>query len=204
MSFWSEKILPRVIDRVCGSEKIAAERARWVPRAEGDVLEIGVGSGLNLPHYDPTRVRRVVGVDPSPALLALAAARRTRLARVPELVCAPAEVLPLPDACFDSAVVTYTLCSVRDPGAVLREVRRVLRRGAPLLFIEHGLAPDRGPSTVQRVVTPLWRRAAGNCHLDRDIARELDRAELAVVELEAGYGQGPRWIDFTYQGIARA
>ncbi|MDQ3299035.1 MAG: class I SAM-dependent methyltransferase, partial [Myxococcota bacterium] len=156
MSWWSETVVPRLIEKACRSAEILEERERWVPRAHGRVLELGVGSGLNLAFYDPTRVEQVVGIDPSAALLARAAAR-VKDAKVPvELQQARAEALPFADASFDSALVTYSLCSVDDLSRAVAEVRRVVKPAGELVFVEHGRAPDRGPQRWQRRLTPVW------------------------------------------------
>lgn len=151
-----------------------------VPRAEGRVLEVGVGTGLNLRFYEPARVREVVGIDPSAPILERA---RHRLpdARVPvSLVRASAELLPLDAASFDSIVLTYTLCSVERPAAALAEMRRVLRPGGRLYFVEHGVSPDAS------------------------VERELTTAGFDLEESKAGYaGDGMRWLSFTYEGVAR-
>lgn len=204
MSWWERRVVPWLIEKACRSEEILEERKRWIPRAHGEVLELGVGSGLNLAFYDPERVSRVVGIDPSAPLLAKARERAAE-AKVPvELALAPAEQLPFGDQTFDSAVVTYSLCSVDDPARALAEVRRVLRPGGELLFVEHGLAPDPGPRRWQRWLTPAWSRVGGGCHLDRDIAGMLRDAGLVSDDLAATYTAGPRWLSFTYQGTARA
>lgn len=201
---WETHALPRLVELACKSHAILDERRRTVPRAEGDVLEIGVGSGLNLGLYDPARVRSITGVDPSAPLLARARPRARALSIPVELLCAPAEALPYESGRFDAVVMTYTLCSVRDPAAVLAEIRRVKRPGAPLLFIEHGLAPDADVRAWQRRLTPLWRRASGNCHLDRDVAGELRRAGLDLGPSRSGYSdEGLRLLSFTVQGEAR-
>ncbi len=202
---WSERVLPRLIELACKSRAILEERKRTVPRAQGEVLELGIGSGLNLGLYDASRVTRVVGIDPSAALLERAR-ERSRSAAVPvELVLTGGEQLPFDAGRFDSVVVTYSLCSVSDPGAVLGEARRVLRPEGVLHFIEHGLAPDAGPSRWQRRITPLWRRVSGNCHLDRDVPSALERAGFVIDDLRASYGEdGPRWLSFTFQGSAHA
>ncbi len=202
MSLWSRYALPRIVESACKSREILDERRRWVPRAHGRVLEIGVGSGLNLAFYDPDAVRAVTGIDPSSELLATAG-RRARDARVPvELVRAPAEELPFPDASFDSALVTYTLCSVDDPLRALSEIARVLAPSGELLFVEHGLAPDADVVRWQRRITPAWRRLGGGCRLDRDLPAELDAAGFDA-DLSAAYGEGPRWLSYTFQGSAR-
>lgn len=203
MGIWAKHVLPRLVEVACRGEAIAEERARLVPRAHGDVLEIGIGSGLNLAHYDPRRVKTLVGIDPSPELLDRARERAKHSDARVELVDAAAEKLPFGDASFDSAVVTYSLCSVDDPARALAEVRRVLRPGGELFFLEHGLA--RAPSTQawQRRLTPAWSFVGGGCHLDRDVEAELRDAELDVVELRAEHGDGAKWLSFTYEGVAK-
>jgi ubiquinone/menaquinone biosynthesis C-methylase UbiE len=203
MTFWTDRVLPRLIEKACRSSTIRQERERWVPRAHGEVLELGVGSGLNLPFYDATRVAKVTGIDPSAPLLARAAVRAAD-AKVPvELVCGSAEQLPFGERAFDSVVVTYTLCSVEDPARVLAEVRRVLRPGGELVFVEHGLARDPGTQKWQHRVTPIWRRLGGGCRLDRDMAALLRDAGYRVDDLTADHTEGARLLSFTYQGTAR-
>lgn len=204
-ALWERRVLPTLIEKACRSRVILEERRRWIPRAEGDVLELGVGSGLNLAFYDRSRVRRVVAIDPSAPLLDRAR-ERARAAKVPvEVMASPAERLPFDDASFDTVVTTYTLCSVGSPGEALREARRVLRPGGRVVFVEHGAAPDAGPRRWQARITPVWRHVSGNCHLDRDVRRELAEAGFEVREIDARYGdEGPRWLSFTATGIAVA
>src|SRR5262249_31983711 len=156
-------VLPRLIDVSMRSEVAAAERSKLVPRATGTVLEVGIGSGLNLPYYG-RGVERLVGLDPSSRLWALG---RTRTERV-ELPIAhgigTAERIPLEAASVDTVVLTWTLCSIPDASAALVEMRRVLRPDGRLLFVEHGLAPDRSVARWQARLTPLWRRLGGGCH----------------------------------------
>lgn len=203
-SWWERRILPFLVEKACRSAEILEERKRWIPRAHGVVLEIGVGSGLNLAFYDPGRVTRVVGIDRSAELLQRARARAASAPVPVELMLAPVEQLPFADRSFDAAVVTYTLCSVDDPSRALAEIHRVLRPGAELIFVEHGLAPDAGPRRWQHRLTPAWSRIGGGCHLDRDIAGLLRDAGLHSDDLETSYSDGPRWLSFTYQGTARA
>lgn len=203
MSLWADRVLPHLIEKACRSSAILEERQRWVPRAHGEVLELGVGSGLNLAFYDRARVAKVTGIDPSAPLLARAAPR-ARAAAVPvELIAGSAEALPFADRAFDSVVVTYTLCSIDDPVRALAEVRRVLRPGGELVFVEHGLARDRGTQRWQRALTPMWRRVGGGCRLDRDVPAILRDAGFAVDELSADYTEGARWLSYTFEGTAR-
>lgn len=202
MGFYERLVLPPLTHLVMRSRRLAAYRARLLAQAEGEVLEIGIGSGLNLPHYG-TAVRRVIGVDPSVGVSGLAA-RAARQAAVPvELLACSAETLPLADASIDTAVSTWTLCSVPDPLRALRELRRVLRPGGRLLFVEHGLAPEPGVARWQRRLTPCWRSCAGGCHLDRPVTGLIEGAGFTVTALATGYMQGPRVLTFLYEGTAR-
>jgi len=203
MGFWAKHVLPGLIEQAARSPTIHGERQRWVPRAHGRVLELGVGSGLNLAFYDPARVVRVTGIDPSAPLLARAVPRVAAAAVPVELVEGTAERMPFDPGSFDSALVTYSLCSMDDPVRALAEVRRVLRPGGELVFVEHGLAPDAGTRWWQRRLTPLWRRATGGCRLDRDLPGVLRDAGFAVEDLSAGYHGVVRWLSYTYEGIAR-
>lgn len=203
MGIWADRVLPTLVDKACRSGAILEERKRWIPRAHGEVLELGVGSGLNLAFYDPARVARVTGVDPSAPLLARARARAAEAPVTVELALAAGERLPFPDRAFDSAVITYSLCSVDDPARVLAEVRRVLRPGGELVLVEHGLAPDARTRRWQHRLTPVWRRVGGGCRLDRDPAALLRAAGYQADELTAGYGEGASWLSYTYVGVAR-
>lgn len=201
---WNEHVYPRIVERACRSSVILEERKRWVPEASGAVLEIGVGTGLNFPFYDPVRVTNVVALEPARALRERATVRIPD-ARVPiELVDGDAQALGFERACFDTIVTTYSLCSIAKPGQALSEMLRVLRHDGRLILVEHGLAPDPNAARWQRRLTPMWRRIGGNCHLDREVRRELVDAGFVVGGVTAEFeGDGPRWLSFTYQGIAR-
>jgi ubiquinone/menaquinone biosynthesis C-methylase UbiE len=203
MSLYSRFVLPPILNLVMKDKRLRERRERLVPKAHGTVLEVGIGSGLNLPYYDASRVRRLCAVDPSQELLAIARKKARRLGVDVELVPRSAERLPFPDASFDSAVLTWTLCSIPDPAAALAEIRRVLRPGGELFFIEHGLAPDPGVARWQRRLTPLWRPLAGGCHLDRRMDA-LVRAAFSAVEIETFYLEGPHLLTYMYEGTARA
>lgn len=202
MGLWATRALPFLIEKACRSRTILDERRRWIPRAHGEVLEIGVGSGLNLAFYDPARAGKVTGIDVSGPLLRRAAPRAAQAPVPVELVEGSAEHLPFGAGAFDSAVVTYSLCSMDDPGRALGELRRVLRPGGELLFVEHGLAPDARTRRWQRVLNPMWRRITGGCRLDRDMPRVLRDAGFELDELTAGYSGGVSWLSYTFQGRA--
>lgn len=202
-SWYDRHLLPWLIDFACGLPVVAGQRRAIVPQAAGRVLEIGIGTGLNLAFYDAARVERLVGIDPAQEMHPLAR-RRSRRAGMPvELHAAAAEQLPLPSASFDSVVCTFTLCSVRDPAAALAEMRRVLRPGGQLLFAEHGLAPDAGVARWQRRIEPYWTRIAGGCHLTRDVPLLLRDAGFRA-DLERGYFSRPRFLGYGFWGRASA
>lgn len=203
MSLWADRVLPHLVEKACRSAAILDERKRWVPRASGEVLELGVGSGLNLAFYDAAKVAKVTGLDPSAPLLARAAERAASAPVPVELLRGHAEQLPFANGTFDSAVITYSLCSVDDPARVLAELRRVLRPDGELVFVEHGLAPDAATQRWQRWLTPVWRRVGGGCRLDRDIAAILRDAGYRSDDLRADYAEGARWLSYTFEGTAR-
>jgi ubiquinone/menaquinone biosynthesis C-methylase UbiE len=203
---WEKWVLPTLIEKACRSRTILEERRRLVPRASGRVLEIGVGSGLNLPFYDASAVDTLTAIDPSEELLERAEerAKASPLSGRITLRRASAEQLPLDDESVDTAVMTYTLCSVGDPAQVLSELRRVLRPGGSLLFVEHGLSNEARIARWQQRVTPLWRRFSGNCHLDRDTPCALRDAGFELPELSAGYTEGiVKALSYTTEGRAR-
>jgi len=200
MGLYRNRILPRLIDCSMRHSRHAPYRQRVISQAEGRVLEIGAGSGLNLPFYSEG-VTEILGLDPHPRLLALARGRECRVRWT--AVEGSAEALPLDDVSVDTVVSTWTLCSI--PGAVhaLREARRVLRPGGRLVFVEHGLAPDENVRRWQHRLNPAWRRLAGGCHLNRPIPELVQQAGFKITSLETGYMQGPRPMAFTYEGCAR-
>lgn len=202
MGIWARHVLPRLIDRGCARGAFAEIRERLVPRARGRVLEIGVGSGHNLAHYVAGAVERVWGLDPSPELLERAGRAAREAAVEVVLVRGVAGAVPLADGAVDTVVVTWTLCSIDDPAVALAEARRVLAPGGRLLFVEHGASPDAGVRRWQRRLTPLWKRAAGGCRLDRDVAGLLAGAGFEIDELDAGYLEGLKIGSWTSRGVA--
>ena len=204
MGFYERRILPRLIDFGMRGKPFGKLREELVGRAHGRVLEIGIGSGRNLPFY-PRDLEILLGLDPSGALLQMARRQATWVHFPVELSEGRAEDIPLDDHAVDHVVMTWTLCSVADPAKALSEVRRVLRPGGSLLFIEHGRSPDPGVRRWQERLTPLWRRLAGGCHLDRPIDRLIQAAGLRLAEIETGYlVPGPRVATYHYHGRAIA
>ncbi|MGN6501223.1 MAG: class I SAM-dependent methyltransferase [Tsuneonella sp.] len=202
--FYDQRILPRVITYCCGQEEIGELRAKVVPLAEGSVLELGCGGGLNQQYYDAARVTAFAGVDPSAALLDQA--RRSAQAKGwdTDIRQGVGEALPFGDDSFDTVVCTYTLCSVSDHARTISEMRRVLKPGGRLLFLEHGRAPDPAPRKWQGRIEPVWKHLAGNCHLTRQIGPALGGGGFSVEPLGQQYlAKAPRWAGWMEWGIAR-
>jgi ubiquinone/menaquinone biosynthesis C-methylase UbiE len=204
LGIYARRILPPLIDYAMRRKRLLRLRESLVAGARGQVLEIGVGSGLNLPFYRRD-LEGLCGVDPSPELLAMARTQAAWVHFPVSLAEGRAEELPLEDRAVDSVVMTWTLCSVADPAQALAEIHRVLRPGGCLIFIEHGQAPEASVRGWQDQLTPLWRRVAGGCHLNRPIDRLIEAAGFELTELETGYlVRGPRALTFHYRGRARA
>lgn len=203
MGFYDKYFLPRFINCACGTKPIMKQREKVVPRAEGTVLEIGIGTGLNLPFYDPEKVERLIGLDPSEKSWELAAKRAAHLDFDVEFIGLPGEEIPLHDASVDTVLVTYSLCTIPDPIAALRGMARVLRPGGKLIFCEHGRAPDARVVTWQDRINPVWRRLAGGCHLNRDIPGVLQQGGFEISDLQQDYLPGtPKFAGFNYWGAA--
>ena len=203
LSTWYENhILPTALDFACGMPMVSRMRALVVPRAQGRVLEVGVGTGLNMRHYDKRRVTRITGLDPALQMHPLALERAALAGLDVDLVGLSAEKIPLPDASFDTVLVTYTLCTIPDPHAALLEMRRMLAPDGKLLFCEHGRAPDASVQRWQARLQPLWGQMAGGCHLGRDMPALLHRAGFALPDLQTRYLAGPRPFTFHYWGEA--
>ena len=185
------------------NKEAARLRADWIPRARGEVLEVGIGSGLNLPFYSP-EVQRVYGVDPSIELQRMARQRAAAAPiKVEFLLQSAEEPLPLTAASIDTAVVTWTLCSIPNAAQALQEMKRVLKATGRLIFVEHGRAADAGVVAWQDWLTPFWKRIGGGCHLNRKIDELITAAGFQMVELKTCYLPGPRPMTYTYQGLAQ-
>lgn len=202
MSFYEDHILPHLIHLAMRNPELVPYRERTISAAEGRVLEIGIGSGLNLPFYR-SPLREILGLEPSPRLVAMAE-RAAKASSLPvTLIEGSAQAIPLDDGSIDSVVTTWTLCSIPQAVEALREMRRVLKPGGQLLFVEHGLAPEESVRKWQDRLTPVWRRLSGGCHLNRPISDLTKTAGFAITEIETGYMKGPKPMAFMYQGRAR-
>jgi SAM-dependent methyltransferase len=203
LGFYDRYIVPPLISLACGAAPIRKQLEKVVPLAEGVVLELGFGSGLNLPHYDRSKVTKLFALEPAPGMLARArkAAAHTDLPL--EILAETAEALSLPAASVDTVLVTYSLCSIPDAIAALEGARRALRPGGRLLFCEHGSAPDEAVRRAQVRIEPIWKVIGGGCHLTRDIPALVVGGGFEIENLETMYLPGaPRWASFNYWGAA--
>jgi len=202
MGLYGKYVLPRLIDTACGMGDVMKRRAALIPQAQGDVLEIGIGTGLNLAYYDKTRVTRITGVDPAAQMQALARQRSLDIGIPVDMVAVDVCGIHADAGRFDTIVMTFTLCSIEDPIPALREMKRVLGDGGRLLFCEHGLATEQGVKAWQHRLTPWWKPLAGGCHLNRDIPALIQEAGFVIERLDTGYIKGPRPMTFLYEGVA--
>ncbi len=202
MSFYEQYCLPHIINFVCGMKDTQRQRAKVVPRATGRVLEIGMGSGLNVPFYDRDKVDMVWGLEPSVAMRRKAA---SNLAGAPfeiRWLDLPGEEIPLDDDAADTVLLTYTLCTIPDWQRALEQMRRVLKPGGRLIFCEHGKAPDLAVRRWQERLNPVWNALGGGCNLNRPIPTLIDRGGFNIQEIEAQYRPGPKFASFQYWGTA--
>ena len=202
MGFYRNVILPKLCDLSMRNKRLRPYRERVIGAAEGRVLEIGAGSGLNLQLYR-SGAREVLALEPDRNLLRMAERNATRAPRPVTFVEASAEHIPLEDRSFDTVVTTWTLCTIPDAAHALREARRVLKTTGRLLFVEHGLAPERNVQKWQNRLTPVWTRISGGCHLNRPIAQIIETAGFAIESLETGYLPGPKFLAYLSEGSAR-
>jgi ubiquinone/menaquinone biosynthesis C-methylase UbiE len=203
MGIYNRYVVPRLLAVAMRNQMLVPYRRRVAGMATGRVLEIGIGSALNLPFYG-AGVSEVIGVEPSPTLVAMALQRRPGLPYQFDVVAGTGERLPLEDSEFDTVLTTWSLCSVADPIQVLREARRVLRPGGRLLFVEHGRARDPDVSRWQDRLDPVWRRIAGGCHLNRRMDDLVKGAGFRLDQLRTGYARGPRPMTFMHEGQAHS
>ncbi len=203
MGLYNKYILPKVIDRACKQNPSMRQREKIIPLATGNVLEIGIGSGLNLPYYDNTEVNQLLAIDPS---LELWKKNRIDPKDLPfdfEFVKAFAENIPSDNNSFDTVVITFTLCSITDPNKAFEEIRRVLKPNGKLVFCEHGKAPDKAIEKWQNFINPVWKRFGGGCNLNRDIPLIIENNGLKINSLETMYLPGWKPASFNYWGTAK-
>jgi len=201
MGVYSDFILPRLCHLSMRNRRLAPYRSRVIGAAEGRVLEIGVGSGLNLPFYG-ARVSEILALDPAPQLVAMAQRLAGATTMPVSFIEALAEAIPVEDRSVDTVVTTWTLCSIPDALKALHEMRRVMRKRGRLLFVEHGFAPDPRVRWWQNHLTPLWRTMSGGCHLNRRIPAMIEASGFRVERLETGYMHGPKPLTYMYEGSA--
>lgn len=200
MGFYEQHIVPHLVNLAMRNRQLAPYRERVLSQAEGRVLEIGIGSGANLPLYTD-RAHEVLGLEPHPKLLEMASGKAGHVPS--KLIEGSAESIPLDEHSVDTVVTTWTLCTIPDVSVALAEMRRVLRPGGQLLFVEHGLSPDERVRKWQNRLNPLWKRVAGGCNLNRPIATLIEAAGFRVSQLDTGYMAGPKAMTFMYEGVAR-
>lgn len=203
MGFYAKYILPVCLDKACGVGPVTKQRAKIIPLAKGRVLEVGIGSGLNLPHYNPAQVERVIGVDPDDHIWTRSQRRRNTADFPVERIGLSGENIPMESDSVDTVVVTYSLCTIPDPVQALREMRRILKSDGEILFCEHGRAPDHNIAKWQKRIDPFWSKLAGGCQSGRDIPSLITQAGLKTIELDQFYIPGPRVLSYNYWGRAQ-
>jgi len=203
LGLYNKYILPKFINCACGSKPIDYQRGKLVPYAKGIVLDIGIGSGLNIPFYNKSNINHLYGLDPSPELLEIAMkVAKTHELDIEFLECG-AESIPLADDSIDTIVITYTMCTIPDISLSNAEMFRVLKPNGKLLFCEHGLAPDKRVAKWQKIINPVWNKIAGGCNLNRDIPKLIQSSGLKISEIEEMYlPSTPKFAGYNYWGIA--
>jgi len=202
VNVYEKYILPRLVNLVMQNKAARTERVKFVTLASGTVVEVGIGSGLNIPYYGP-KVERLYGLDPSLDLWKLARKRVGRAQFPVEFLAASGENIPLEDETVDAVVSTWTLCTIPDPVRALKEMKRVLKPEGQLVFVEHGRSPDPGVEAWQNRLNLAWSRIAGGCHLNRPIDDLIAGAGFRLVRIERAYVSGPRPLSYLYKGTAR-
>ena len=202
MSLYNKYILPKFLNCACGSKPINYQRQKVVPLAKGKVLDIGIGSGLNIPFYNSDKIDQVIGIDPSHELIELAKGLANDSKASIELVIGSAESIPYPDNFFDTVLVTYTMCTIPNVAIANKEMWRVLKDDGRLIFCEHGLAPDKKISKWQNRIDPFWGKIAGGCHLNRDIQKLITDAGFSFESLDKMYiPSTPKFAGYNYWGV---
>lgn len=203
MSLYEKYVLPKFLNCACGSKPVARQRKKVVPLAEGRVLEIGIGSGLNLPFYDKTKVDEIWGLDPSEELSEMARTVATQEGMKVNFISSGAEEIPLPDDHFDSVLITYTMCTIPEVIRANTEIRRVLKEQGKMIFCEHGVAPDDNIRKWQKRINPFWGKIAGGCNINRNIPSLIQESGFDIVEMEEMYlPNTPKIAGYNFWGYA--
>lgn len=204
MGFYDAFLLPKLVHHVCGQKPAMKQREKIVPLAEGRVLEIGIGSGLNIPFYNPEKVDHLWGIDPSREMWAIAGKNAREHHLDAEFIESRAESIPLDDNAADTVVMTYTMCTIPNVPAAMAEIQRVLKPGGKLLFCEHGEAPDASVRRWQNRLNPVWNKLGGGCNLNRPIPRLLQESGFKSRDMQTMYIPGWKPACFNYWGTARS
>jgi len=204
MGLYDKYILPKLLDSCCSNPPMVYQRKKVVPLAEGDVLEVGIGSGLNLPFYDKSKINRLWGLDPSEELNKMAAEVAKEEEMEVDFIISGAEEIPLPDNKVDTVILTYTMCTIPDVDLANEEIKRVLKPEGKLIFCEHGIAPDQNIYKWQKRINPIWKRIAGGCNLHRNIPEIIERSGFDIEEIDTMYlPSTPKFAGFNYWGFAK-
>lgn len=203
MSFYNKRILPKLVNFACSLGPMMKQRKKVVPLAIGNVLEIGIGSGLNLPYYEKAQVKSLIGIDPSKETWALNEIKSNQLGFDFQYIQTGAENLPINNRSLDTIVITYTLCTIPNTIAALQEIKRVLKPNGQVLFVEHGKSPDKAVAKWQNRINPLWKKIGGGCHLNRDIPKIFEDNGFKINDLQTMYLPGWKPANFNYWGMAK-
>jgi ubiquinone/menaquinone biosynthesis C-methylase UbiE len=204
LGFYNKYILPKFLNCACGTKPINFQRDKIVPLAKGIVLDVGIGSGLNIPFYNKSKIEHLYGLDPSDELLKIAKSIAEKHELEIEFLECGAEAIPLPDNSIDTVLITYTMCTIPDVELSNLEIMRVLKPEGQLLFCEHGLAPDKNIVKWQRRINPIWNKIAGGCNLNRDIPKLIASSGFKILDMEEMYlPSTPKFAGYNYWGVAK-
>lgn len=200
---YDKYILPYLLNFTCGQKPFIKQREKIVPMAKGRVLEIGIGSGLNLPYLDASRIDSLVGIDPSEELIGIAEQRINDSMPKIEFIVSKAEQMSFNDNTFDTVLMTYTMCTVDDASRVLDEIKRVLKSDGQLLFCEHGVAPEEKVVVWQNRINRFWPHISGGCNINKDIPNLIKKAGLNILSMDEMYlPRTPKILGYNYWGTA--
>ena len=203
MNIYERKILPHLVDTFCSSGPTLKQRQKIIPRAKGNILEVGIGTGLNISFYDPKKVNKIWGLEPSRDMQILARKAINKTEFNVNFITMPCEELNMEDNSFDTIVFTYVLCTIPNLKQALTNIHRVLKPNGMILFSEHGIAPDKYVQTIQNFINPIWKKIAGGCNLNRNIPKILESSGFEVYENNQMYIPGYKFASYNFWGEAR-